>query len=229
MSRTVAFVFARGQSKGIARKNLQPVGGIPLIAHSIRLARACERIDTVVVSTDDDEIAAVAQAEGAAVPFRRPDDLATDTAPEWLAWQHAVTATQAALGAFDIFLSLPPTAPLRAMQDVEAVLDALPGCDLVLTGQAARRHPAFNMVERDDTGLVTLASPRPGITRRQDAPPLFDLTTVAYATRPAFVMASTGPWQGRVRLVEIPEERAIDIDTPLDLVIANAVWEQYHA
>src|SRR5690606_14672723 len=87
--RTIAFVFARGGSKGVPRKNVRPLDGRPLIAHSIEVGLATPGVETVIVSTDDAEIAAVARAYGAEVPFLRPAELAQDSSPEWLAWRHA--------------------------------------------------------------------------------------------------------------------------------------------
>lgn len=227
--KTLAFIFARGGSKGIPGKNIAPLGGKPLIAHSISLALAHPLIDEVVVSTDDQAIALVAQEFGAQVPFMRPAELASDTAAEWLAWQHAITACRAEprWASFDTFVSLPATAPLRAAQDVTACLArlALGDVDLVLTGTPAARSPYFNMVRQDPLGRVHLAV-EGQYQRRQDAPRLFDLTTVAYVARADFVLQHQGLWQGRVGLVEVPRERAIDIDEPLDLYLAQCLYER---
>ena len=86
----VAFVFARGGSKGLPGKNLRPLAGKPLIAHAIEHALAVPRIERVIVSTDSTDIAQVARDFGAEVPFMRPAELATDDSPEWLSWRHAV-------------------------------------------------------------------------------------------------------------------------------------------
>lgn len=87
-------IFARGGSKGVPRKNVRMLAGKPLIAYAIEAARQCPLIDRVIVSTDDAEIADTASAYGADVPFMRPAQLATDTAAEWLAWQHAIQTLQ---------------------------------------------------------------------------------------------------------------------------------------
>ena len=83
----VGFIFARGGSKGVVRKNIRPLAGKPLIAHAIATAQNSDFIDRVVVSTDDEEIAAVARRHGAEVPFIRPEELARDDTPERQAWQ----------------------------------------------------------------------------------------------------------------------------------------------
>ena len=224
VARIVAFIFARGGSKGLPGKNIKVLGNKPLLAHAIATAKACPQIEAVIVSTDDDEIATVARAYGAETPFMRPAELATDDAPEWLAWQHAISWFQTHRGNFEVFVSLPTTSPLRAPGDVEACIDCLlkhDGTDMVITGSPAVRSPYFNMVKRNAAGVVTLAIEGSQYSRRQDAPQLFDITTVAYVARPEFVLRSQGMFDGNVRLVEVPPERALDIDSAYDFELAE--------
>lgn len=222
----VAFIFARGGSKGVPRKNIREAGGKPLLAHSIACAKACRFVSRVVVSTDDEEIAAVAERYGAEVPFLRPGHLASDTSSEWQAWRHALLSLGCTESSspFDVFLSVPTTSPLRLPEDLDACVDLLASsnADMVITIRDAERHPSFNMVSMDGTGTVSLAMPLPkGISRRQDAPPLYDITTVAYAARPRFVLNANSMFEGTVRAVHIPQERALDIDSEYDLAIAD--------
>jgi len=223
--RAVAFIFARGGSKGIPRKNLKILGGKPLIAHSIETALSSHRISNVIVSTDDLEIAETARAYGAETPFMRPAELATDQAPEWLAWRHAVDWLETHGRPFDIFVSLPATSPFRATADIDAAIDRLsPDFDLIVSVTDAKRHPQFNMVRIAENGLVQQFSMAEShITRRQEAPLAFDMTTVVYVCRPEFVKVSNGVFDGRVGAVHIPEERALDIDTPYDFEVAEAL------
>lgn len=227
--RNIAFIFARGGSKGVPGKNIKPLGGKPLIAHSIDVALACREIETVIVSTDDAAIAAVAREHGAEVPFMRPPELATDAAPEWLAWRHAVEWVQRERGDFDLFISLPATSPFRAVADIQGCIDALirdPVADIAITVKHADRSPYFNMVVLDEHGHAGLViTPTGKITRRQDAPMVFDITTVAYAARPQFIMRANGLFEGKVTTVTVPSERALDIDTPYDFLLAQAIIE----
>lgn len=225
--KTIAFIFARGGSKGVHRKNLREIGGRSLLARSIDVARQVPRISRVIISTDDLEIAEAGKRLGAEVPFMRPQHLATDTAPERLAWRHAVQWVRENEGpdAIDVFLSLPVTAPLRRASDVERCLDALqssPDCDIVVTTTAARRNPYFNMVRETPEGLLTLAINDAGKpVRRQDAPTILDLTCVAYVTTPGHIMSKDSIFDGRVKGVQVDEVSAIDIDTEFDLTIAE--------
>jgi CMP-N-acetylneuraminic acid synthetase len=227
--RTLAFVFARGGSKGIPRKNLQDLGGRPLLAHAITCAQAVPAVERVIVSTEDDEIADVARQFGAEVPFRRPAELAADRAAEILAWRHALAETEARYGAFDIFLGVPTTAPLREPEDLQRALDAfVPGeTDFVITVTPARRSPYFNMVTVDGNGFARLAAGADGnVAHRQEAPKVYDMTTVAYAAAPDFLRSGRKLFEGRVRAVEVPAERALDIDEPLDLDVARFLYSR---
>lgn len=223
--KAIAFIFARGGSKGLPKKNIRPLAGKPLIAWSIEHARAVERIERVIVSTDSEEIAAVARDFGADVPFMRPAELAKDESPEWLAWRHALAFFQDTEGALpDAMLSVPTTAPLRLPIDLENCLDefAKGDSDMVITVSDAHRNPWFNMVKENSDGSVGLViAPAAGVTRRQDAPAVFDMATVAYVARPQFVMQKMGIFSGRVRAVKVPVERAIDIDNLFDFELTE--------
>lgn len=219
-----AFIFARGNSKGLPGKNIRPLGGTPLIAHSIRVARQVEGIDKVFVSTDSLAIAEMARSYGAQV-ILRPDELATDTAAEWLAWRHAINYLKERGDDFDTFISLPATSPLRNADDIRNCLAALDlDTDVVVTVTPASRSPYFNMVVRDEAGNSQLVCSGDSVYRRQDAPTVFDMTTVAYVTRPAFVLEQSRIFSGRVRSVVVPRERAVDIDDIYDFKMAEMLY-----
>lgn len=225
----VCFIFARGGSKGIKEKNLQRIGDATLVEHSVQLALTLPQISEVVVSTDDEKIADVARFAGASVPFMRPKELSADGSPEWMAWRHAIEWYQSNRSNFDLFLSLPPTSPLRSYEDVDRCFNELhsnPATDIIVTVTEAHRHPSFNMVSIDNEGLTRLYdSGDQTVSRRQDVHPVFDLTTVAYLAKPEFILSGNRIFDGAVRSVVVPRERAIDIDTPLDLVLARAIYD----
>jgi len=228
----VAFIFARGGSKGVPRKNIRKLGGLPLIAHSIRIAQQCPSIGRIVVSTDNDEIACVAREYGTEVPFIRPAELAGDRSSEFDAWKHAIQMFQrVAQEKIDIFVSLPPTSPLRSVADVENCIReyAETEADMVITVKEAARSPYFNMVRSDAEGfshLVNLASDGTRYFCRQDVPRVYDMTTVAYVSSPDFILNADSIFSGRVRSVLVPDERAIDIDTMLDFKFAEFLITQ---
>ena len=208
-------------------KNIRLLGGKPLIAWSIEHALAVNRVGRVIVSTDSEEIAAVAREFGADVPFIRPAELARDDSPEWLAWQHALNYLKESDGDMpQKMLSVPATAPLRLPIDIENCLNEYEkgDADMVITVTDAHRNPYFNMVKANADGTVGLViPPQSSVARRQDAPEVYDMATVAYVVSSEFVMTHRSHFEGRVRAVHVPTERAIDIDTLLDFQIAECL------
>lgn len=226
MKKVFAFVFARGGSKGLPRKNVLPLGGRPLIAHSIEVAKQVEGVDRVFVSTDNNEIKRIAREFGAEV-IDRPEELATDNAPEIEAWRHAITYLKGKGEDFDIFLSLPATSPLRNKSDISTCLTALGhDIDAVITVTPASRSPYFNMVSRDSEGYSSILMPSSGYARRQDVPETFDITTVAYVVRPEFIFKHNSLFEGKVKSVVVPKERAVDIDDYWDFKFAEVLLEE---
>lgn len=221
----IGFIFARGGSKGLPGKNIRPLAGKPLVVWAIEHAQAVERLRRVIVSTDSDDIAAIARSAGAEVPFIRPAQYAQDDSPEWLAWRHALEFVRNEEGSFpDAMVSVPTTAPLRHPIDIENCLDvyAEGDADVVITVTDAHRNPYFNMVEVKPDGTVGLVvSSQKDPTHRQMMPEVFDMTTVAYVCNPEFVFANQSPFAGRVRHLHVPTERAIDIDTSADFELAE--------
>ena len=219
----VAWVFVRGGSKG--GKNGRLLAGKPLLGYAVEEARGSEWVDRVCVSTDDEELARVARKFGAEVPFIRPQHLATDSAAERLAWQHALQFLDDEGGPpVDVFASVPATCPLRVSQDVDEVIRTLwqGDAEIVVTAKKAHANPSFNMIKLDAQQHAQLVLPPPAnVSRRQDAPPVYDLTAVAYAARLQFVREARTIFSGKVQAVVIPEERAVDIDTELDLQFAE--------
>lgn len=223
--RAIAFIFARGGSKGLPGKNIRPLVGKPLIAWSIEHALDVPGIARVIVSTDSPAIAAVAREYGAEVPFMRPPHLAADDTPEWLAWRHALEFVRTEENRLpDAMVSVPATAPLRDPSDIARCLELFEqgDSDIVVTVSPAHRSPYFNMVKENADGTVGLAIPTlPSVTRRQDAPVVYDMSTVAYVARPDWVLTHNGVFDGRMRAVNVPAERAVDIDTLQDFHFAE--------
>ncbi|MFH1760571.1 MAG: acylneuraminate cytidylyltransferase family protein [bacterium] len=219
-------ICARGGSKGVPNKNIRLLGGKPLIAYSIETGLKCKLINRLIVSTESEEIARVAEKYGAEVPFMRPPELARDNSPEWNVWRHIVQkmTLDSNYGERDIFVSLPPTSPFRSAEDVSSCITFLQNsdADIVITVRSASRHPSFNMVVFDKDNYARIAQPpEKTITRRQDAPAVYDMTTAVYVTRPEYIIRSNSIFEGRVKALILPEERALDIDTELDFSFAE--------
>jgi CMP-N-acetylneuraminic acid synthetase len=226
---TYACIFARSGSKGMVKKNIQTFNGKPLISWTVELALQIRQIDKVFVSTDSKEIAEIARVAGAIVPFIRPSELATDTSPEWHSWQHFINFLADKDGKVpEVFLSLPPTSPLRSTIDVENCLQEFKKgrADFVVGITPSERNPYFNMVKKVEDNQVDLIIHQGNkYSRRQDAPEVFDLTTVCYVGKPSTILTKNSIFEGKVAGVEIPRERAIDIDTELDFQIAEFLFK----
>jgi len=219
--RVLATICARGGSLGVPGKNLRPLLGRPILGYTIDCARACSLIDEIVVSTDSDEIAAVAEAEQVPVPFRRPAEFATATSAKIHAIRHATEYVESQDDFWpEIVVDLDIGVPMRVPGDIEGCVTLLaenPDLDAAVTVYDAERSPYFNMVEFADDGSVHLVKDAPsGIVRRQDAPPVYSVTPAVFAFRRSklntVVHMFTGRWGAHV----VPRGRAVDIDTELD-------------
>jgi CMP-N,N'-diacetyllegionaminic acid synthase len=184
--RVLAVVPARGGSKGLPRKNLLPVGGVPLVARVGDVVRDCASIDRAVVSTDDDEIAEVARGAGLDAPFRRPEDLSGDLIGDVDVLQHALAATEDDDGSrYDVVVMLQPTSPLRTAAQVEAVLQRLVADDLdavwTVSPTDGKAHPVKQL--RLDGGLLAFDHAEgAGVIARQQLAPLWHRNGIAYAS-----------------------------------------------
>jgi len=225
--RTFAFVFARGGSKGVVKKNIKIFANKPLIAHSIKLANQLSEVEHCFVSTDSNEIALIAKRLGTTI-IKRPKNISRDDSPEFLAWRHAVLWVEKKIGNFDRFISIPATSPLRSLCDIQKCLDALDEVtDVVITMTPSQKNPWFNMVTYDQNGKLRLVNKKKNkIIRRQDAPKVFDMTGVSFVARKNFILKSNNIWDGRVRGIIIPPERAIDIDTEYDFKLAEMLYKK---
>ncbi len=222
------FIFARGGSKGLVGKNIKLLHGKPLIGYSIESAQDTPEIDKVFVSTDDAEIAKIAESFGAIV-IDRPKVLAGDTSAEWDAWRHAIEYVREEYGDFDLFISLPATSPLRAVNDTQAAINELlnSGADICISITPANRSPFFNMVTLNNNGYAELVnSPKESVLRRQDAPTVFDITTVVYVAKTEFILQKYGIFSGKVATINVPKERAVDIDDIYDFMMAESIMSR---
>jgi N-acylneuraminate cytidylyltransferase len=222
----LAVIPARGGSKGLPGKNVRPLAGLPLIAHSIRFAALCPEITRCIVSTDDEEIAAAARRYGGDVPFLRPAELARDETPALPVLQHACRETEKADGRrYEFVLLLQPTNPAREPGDVTRALEILRN-DAHAAGVVSVSEPSFNprsVCVEEKNHYLHRAFPGPAHERRQDAPRMLRINGVLYLFRRDYLMAASKLFaEGDLyRSLEIPDERGIDIDTLRDLQLAE--------
>lgn len=225
MRRILAVIPARGGSKGVPGKNLRPLAGKPLIAHSIEQALAADSITTVVVSTDDERIAEVAGVAGAQVPFLRPAELATDAAPTEPAMRHALEHMEALNGRYDAIMLLQPTSPLRLPGTLERAIERFDesGADSLLG--VVESHAFF---WREGSPPVASFDYR-NRPRRQDIPDAyrrFRETGSLYITGRDAFMAENNRLAGRIALFHMNEREGWEIDTETDFAILEALMNQ---
>jgi len=227
--RVIATVCARSGSVGVPGKNIRPLLGKPLIAYTIEQAKACRGIEAVYVSTDAEEIAAIARAAGARVPFLRPAELATSSAPKLPVIEHLVGEVEAKTGPVEIVVDLDPTSPLREVGDIEACMQMLDSeTDVVMTAYESDKNPYFNMVERRADGSIGLVKPpASAIAGRQMAPMVYAMNASIYVWRRASLRK--GLWDGRAALYVMPRERSVDIDSELDFRFVELLMKERQA
>lgn len=223
-------ICARGGSKGVVGKNARDLLGRPVLAWSIAQARETGLFDAIAFSSDSDALLDAALKAGADIAVRRPDEMATDTAPKLPAIRHCLEQAIAQTGKTpEIFVDLDVTSPLRLASDITGAVALLreSGSRNVITGAPARRSPYFNLVEQRTDGSVGLSkSANPPITRRQDAPRCFDMNASIYVWRVAPFLEEPAVFYPDTRLFEMPEERSIDIDSDLDFALVESLLRQ---
>ncbi|MFE1297581.1 cytidylyltransferase domain-containing protein [Streptomyces sp. NPDC058733] len=228
--RVLAVIPARGGSKGVPAKNLAPVGGVPLVARAVRACRAARLVTDVVVSTDDQAIAAAAREAGAEV-VSRPAALAGDTATSEAAVLHALDAYEAQAGTpVDVVLLVQCTSPFLLGEDVDGVAAAIveQGADTAVTVA-----PFHGFLWRDDAGRDDAGREEDGgfgvnhdksyRPRRQDRPQDLLETGAAYAMDAAGFREHRHRFFGRTELVRTDPARVLEIDDPHDLARARAL------
>lgn len=226
--RVLAVVPARGGSKGILLKNLQPVLGIPLVARVGHVVASVGVIDHAVVSTDHAEIAAVARESGLDAPFLRPESLSGDRVADWDVLVHALLEMEKIDGlSYDIVVMLQPTSPLRRPEDVTAAIEMLVAedCDSVWTVSETdpKNHPLKQLTVTD--GALDYDDPRGAeIIARQQLAPVYHRNGVAYVmTRQCLLDQRT--IKGERALALVVEGCHVSIDTRWDLDLVEYVMK----
>ena len=224
--KVLAVVPARGGSKGLPHKNILDLAGRPLIAWTIAAAEDSALIDRCVISTDDEEIAAVARKHGGDVPFMRPTELAGDTAETFGALEHALQQ----LPGYDILVTLQPTSPLRIADDIDQALLEMQkhGAPCCISVVEPSKSPYWSYRINDENHLVPLMDTEYSTRRRQDLPPSYVPNGAVYATRVDWLRQHrSSRCESTVPLI-MPKERSIDIDSAFDLKVAELYLDSFN-
>ena len=230
--RILALVPARRGSKGLPLKNIRPLMGKPLLGWPIEIARGSRYVDRVILSTDDEEFAAIGRKHGAETPFLRPAELASDTAPSIDFILHAIDTLEAGGDVYDYLLLLEPTSPLTESSDVDAALEALAakGTDadaIVGVTELVSSHPAFAVRLQADGLIAPYAAKSFGqLPRRQDIDPLYALDGSLYISNIAALRRERGFCHGRTLPHVMPHEKSLEVDDLTDFILIEALMTQ---
>lgn len=230
----LALVPARGGSKGIPRKNLQLLGGKPLVVHAIEAGLAARLVSRVVCSTDDEEIAAVAKQAGAEVPFLRPAELAQDTSEDWPVFVHTLEWLEREEEYKpELVVNLRPTSPLRRPAHIDDAIELLvrSGADSVKAVCVARQHPHKMWLRQPDGCMEPYLKTELRLTRGPDVPraqldEIYWQNGVVDVTRRAVIFEQRTVIGARVAGLLTDPADSIDIDGPLDLALAELLLAQ---
>ena len=219
----LGLICARGGSKGVPKKNIKKLAGKPLIAYSILASLKSKYIDRTIVSTDDKEIARISRKYGAEI-IDRPKELARDTTPTMPVIRHAVSYLRKHEGMVpDFVVLLQPTSPLRKAEDIDNAIKKMKStkADLVVSVSEVKQTPYWSFSVKKDR-IVPLFKKGFRIKRRQDLPKIYALNGAVYVMTPK-VLKKKNMFSGKVRAIVMPEERSMDIDSMLDLRIAELI------
>jgi len=219
----LVLIPARGGSKGIPGKNIKPLNGRPLIYYTLDAAREIATPENICVSTDSDEIIAKVMEYGLDVSFKRPTELATDTAASDEVVLHAIDFYEK--NKFELYriILLQPTSPFRTGFHIkEALALYQDDLDMVVSVKETKANPYYTLFEENEAGCLVPSKPAQ-FKRRQDCPPVYELNGAIYIINIASLKNGPISQFTRIRKYVMPEEDSIDLDTELDWLMAQAV------
>jgi CMP-N,N'-diacetyllegionaminic acid synthase len=225
MPDAIGLITARGGSKGVPRKNVRSLAGKPVIAWTIEAARQARSLRRVIVSTDDEEIAAAAREHGAEVPFMRPAELAGDASSHISVVIHAIEWLEAQGDRPDYVMLIQPTSPLLSGEDIDAACRIADEHDAtaVLSVSEMDWHPYIAKRIGADGTLQAFMEADLSYLRRQDMPPAYALNGAMYLNRRESLLRDQTFWPERSYPYVMPEERSLDIDTEWDFHLLDLV------
>ena len=237
MAKILTVIPVRSGSKGVPGKNIRLLNGAPLVSYAIRTALASKHPQRVVVSTDSEEIAAVAREAGAEVPFLRPKELGEDHVPIPPVVLHALDVLDDPDDPFDIVASLHATSPLLTTETLDKGIDMLlrdPSFDSAASLTLINKgHPfrAYGLAEDDElTPFTEYTSEK--YLQKQDRPPAYCMTGGLVIRRPAVLRAENAKGFAlgkRCGGIVVSQEEAADIDTEVDFVVCDTLMRMRQA
>tara|TARA_R110001599_G_scaffold326067_1_gene538487 strand:- start:12631 stop:13326 length:696 start_codon:yes stop_codon:yes gene_type:complete len=222
----IAIIPARGGSKGLPRKNILPLGGIPLIGWSINAAKESKYIDRLIISSDSDEICSLVRELGCDVPFKRPSELSNDTANSVDVVSHAISVCG---DVFDIVILLQPTSPFRSSTDIDKAIELfVSSCtnSVVSVVESDKSPEWMYWLGESKNDLFPIMSGVDRATRRQDTKKAYVLNGALYIIDKEHFLTTQKFVDETTVAYVMDRKSSIDIDTALDLEIANILLEK---
>jgi CMP-N,N'-diacetyllegionaminic acid synthase len=217
---------ARAGSKGIPHKNSKELAGKSLIQYTLDLARAVTADENICVTTDDEQIIAAIEKTGLTVPFKRPDHLASDQAGTYDVLLHALSHYEESGRSFDAILLLQPTSPFRKIGDVHNMLHQYdPDLDMVVSVGETHHNPYYLLFEENEEGYLQ-KSKTANFTRRQDCPKVYFYNGSMYLINVKSLKQKPIGQFTRVKKYLMDEIHSVDIDTPLDWLLCEAILKE---
>ncbi len=226
--KALVLIPARGGSKGIPHKNIKEFKGKPLICHAIDTARQITDDTNICVSTDDNEIIKVVEDYGLKVPFKRPDELATDNAGTYEVIIHALDYYKSKGYEYDIVILLQTTSPFRVVDDVHnsiAIYDK-GNYEMVVTVKNTSANPYYDCFEPDENGYLSQSKGDGKYVRRQDVPKVYEYNGAVYVMNVKALYEQHYSEFKKVGFYEMDEHRSMDLDTPLDWKLAELLIDE---
>ena len=217
-------ICVRGGSKGVKNKNIKKIKNKPLVCHTIEQAIKSKIFKCIVVSSDSDKVLNVVKRNGIKDLIKRPKKLAIDASPKIPAIRHCLVEMEKKYNKkFDLIIDLDATSPLRKISDIKNALKKLilEDSDNLFTVCPSRRNPYFNTVEFKNNKIQPVKKLMKQITSRQNAPIVYDMNASIYIWKRKILLNSDTVFQKKTSVYIMPEERSLDIDTPLDFKIVN--------
>lgn len=222
----IAVIPARAGSKRVPGKNTKKLGPWPLLAWSIRIALASKALERVIVSTEDASIADVARDHGADVPHLRSPHLATDKARAEDVLIEALDWIKQDGASSDGVMLLQPTSPFRRKDSIhKAIILFKEHGESVVSVSPSKIHPFWCKTVSPEGELIPFTKDAPDIRRTQDLPPVYQINGLIYLAKPETLIEGETLYSKHTRalIVDNPLE-TVDIDTPLDWLIAETIW-----
>ena len=221
----LVIIPARGGSKGVPGKNIKVLNGKPLIMHTVDEALQVFPKERIIVTTDCQDTIKIVE-ERLPVPFVRPEELSTDTSSSYDVILHAMDYAQSSGIDYDVVILLQPTSPFRSAKSIKEAMDMYTDdIDMVVSVKTSKANPYFTLFEENEEGFLQ-QSKSGNFTRRQDAPEIYEYNGAIYVMNAESLRSNAISKFKRVRKYRMSQYESLDIDTPLDWIIAESVVKE---